>query len=128
MSKNVYLDQFMNSVKLKRLHNRIKRIVHKPIADFLVSRKHGLKRNPLLSSRKWSHSLDSVKVKVVLFFQNKTLLKMACFEKFYKSKTHLETAQKLPNDHLAGEVSKNVTIFRAQPDGARGARYPLFVQ
>ena len=31
---------------------------------------------------------------------------MSCFEKFYRPKLYLETAQKLPNDHLADNVSK----------------------
>ena len=74
--------------------NKIKRIVHNPIADFVSSFRALFRENEV------SHWTLYNKVKVVLLSRNKTLLKLACFEKFYRPKIHLETAQKLPNDHF----------------------------
>ena len=58
------------------------------------------------------------KVKVVLLSRNKTLLKMVCFETFYRPKIHPKTAQKLRNDHLADIVSKKSQMMYSKGEAA----------
>ena len=87
--------------------SKIKRIAYSPIADFISSfvlRKHGLKRDPSLF---WENEVTGqCTTRSRLFtFSKQNLVKMACFEKFYRPKIHLEAAQKLPNDHLADEAN-----------------------
>ena len=44
-------------------------------------------------------------------FSKQNLVKSGMFREILQTKIHLETAQKLTNDHLAGEVSNNPNIF-----------------
>ena len=65
--------------------------------DFIssfVSRKHGLKRDPSILTLLYSPMTDFVK----------NLVKNGLFWEILQTKIHLETTQKVPNDHLADEV------------------------
>ena len=60
-------------------------------------------------------------VKVLYDSRKKTLLKKACFKKFYRPKIHLETAQK--NGHLPNEVSNKE--FMSKLEGVHEVPTPL---